>query len=281
MIKLIALDSDGTLTNSDKKITERTKNALLEMQRRGSRLVLASGRPLAGLLREASLLQMDKYDGYLIAYNGGKITTANGKEIIFENSIPQVLARDVLLHLRKYPVNPIVDDGTAIITTDADSFSIAYESRNNNLAIKIVNSIVDAVDFDPVKILIAAPQEILEPVIEEIRQPFANTLSFIRSTPFYLEVTAKGIDKGMSLARLCEHLKIEQDVVMAFGDADNDKTMLEYAGVGIAMGNSCESLKKIADEITLSNNDDGIAIALGKHMEKQLETTRGTLESLC
>ncbi|WP_302489555.1 HAD hydrolase family protein [uncultured Mitsuokella sp.] len=79
--------------------------------------------------------------------------------------------------------------------------------------------------------------------------------------------TVKGVSKSASLARVCERLGIERSEVMAFGDAQNDMSMLDFAGHGVAMGNACDELKDMADEITLSNNEDGIAASLSRHFD--------------
>ena len=96
-------------------------------------------------------------------------------------------------------------------------------------------------------------------------QGFEDKLSFVQSAPWFYESTVKGVSKSSSLGKACERLGITPSEVMAFGDAQNDISMLEFAGFGVAMGNACDELKALADEITLSNNDDGIAVSLAKH----------------
>lgn len=92
-------------------------------------------------------------------------------------------------------------------------------------------------------------------------------MSFVQSAPWFYEGTAKGVSKSASLGAACERLGIRPQEVMAFGDAQNDMSMLEFAGYGVAMGNACSELKAIADEITLSNNEDGIAAAISRHFD--------------
>ncbi|MEI6287379.1 MAG: Cof-type HAD-IIB family hydrolase [Bacillota bacterium] len=265
MIKLIALDLDGTLNNSAKIITPKTRAALLAIQDRGVLLVLASGRPLPGLFREADSLGIAGFGGSLISYNGGKVIDYANKRVIYENSIPAATAHALLRHLGNYPVLPIVDDGQYIYTDQPQGFQMQQESRMNQLPIRTVDNVLAAVNFDPVKVLIAAPPEILAPHIAAISQPFTAELSFIQSAPFYLEATALGVNKGAALQMLCAELGIAREAVMAFGDAQNDLSMLQFAGIGVAMDNACATLKAVADEITLSNDDDGIAHTLGKY----------------
>ena len=264
MKKIIALDIDGTLYNSDKKITAATKSALLQAQQRGCTLVLASGRPTAGLLPIADALKMDTYHGLLLAYNGGVVLDYTTGEIIYQNTIPLLLAKRLLRHLESSPVNPIVDDGTSIYTTDPESFQVPYESSSNHLQIKTVSNICDALTFDPAKILIAANKDTMAIEKPFITEPFQTELSFVLSTPFYLEATPFGVNKADSMEKVCQKLQIPASDVIAFGDAQNDIPMLTFAGTGVAMENACEPLKRIASFVTASNNADGIAQALEK-----------------
>lgn len=264
MKKIIALDIDGTLYNSDKKITPATKASLLRAQQKGCTLVLASGRPTAGLMPIADELEMNKYHGLLLAYNGGVVTDYTTGRVIYSNTIPNPLAKRLLRHLETSPVNPIVDDGQTIYTTDPAGFKIPYERSSNHLNVEKVANICDAVDFAPAKILIAAPPETLNIETEFIKSPFKDDLSFVLSAPFYLETTPFGVNKADSMEKLCTELDISAEDVIAFGDAQNDILMLTFAGTAVAMGNACKPLKRIADIITTSNNEDGIAAALKK-----------------
>jgi Cof subfamily protein (haloacid dehalogenase superfamily) len=144
---------------------------------------------------------------------------------------------------------------------------IDFESKLNNLGIKEVDNVAEALDFSPVKVLIAAPNDKLVPASEKIKEQFHQELSFVQSTPYYLEATMKGINKASTLQAVCDILDISPEEVMAFGDEQNDLKMIEFAGLGVAMGNACEKLKAVADEITLTNNEDGIAHTLEKYYE--------------
>lgn len=262
MKKWIVLDLDGTLNNDEKKITPKTQTALLAAQKQGASIILASGRPTSGFKREIEALQLDTHDNYILSYNGGKIINVKTGKVLYENAIPTSLAKQVCRHLENFDVTPIVDDGSTIYTTNPDGFMIPYESKGNYLAIKQVENIANAIDFSPVKILIASPNEILIPLLEDISAPFKEQLNFTLSAPFYYEATMRGIDKASSLKKLCAVLNMDTNDMIAFGDAQNDISMVQLAGYGVAMGNACDALKQVADEITLSNNEDGIAHTL-------------------
>lgn len=265
--KMIALDLDGTLNNDEKKITPKTRAALIEAQRRGAVVVLASGRPTPGLKRESDELELKKYRGLLLSYNGGRVVHADTNETLYEKGMSREIAVRLLKHLEAFPVTPIVDDGKYYYAKDPDGFMIEVESKLNNMGVKVVQNVADEIDFAPVKVLIAAPNETLIPATGSIISPFEDELSFIQSTPYFLEATMKGINKASSLQTICDKLGIRAEEVMAFGDAQNDISMLEFAGLGVAMGNACDALKDIADEITLSNNEDGIAHTLYRYLE--------------
>lgn len=262
MKQIIALDIDGTLYNDQKEITPKTKEALIEAQKRGHTIVLASGRPTSGLLSIAEQLDMSKYHGILLSYNGGVVIDYTTNQKLYENAIDPMMSKAVIRHVQQFPINPIVDDGYFVFTEDAQSFMIPYESQSNHLSIRVVDDIAEAVNFAPAKILLAAPEETLTQYIDQIKAPFEDKLSFILSAPFYLEVTPIGVNKADSMQIICDTLQISKEYLVAFGDAQNDISMIQFAGTGIAMGNACDALKDCCNIITKSNNEDGIAVAL-------------------
>jgi Cof subfamily protein (haloacid dehalogenase superfamily) len=265
--RLIAVDLDGTLNTDDKTVSPKTRAALITAQRQGTIVVLASGRPASGLRRDSRALELDRHHGLLLSYNGARVTDATSRKVISEQPVPVAVAKRLLKHLEAFPVAPIVDDGRHIFTTDLNGYHIGFESALNELPLTLVGNVADAVDFPPAKVALAAPAEILAPLIADIEAPFGAELSFTQSAPFYLEATTKGVSKGSSLRLICDTLGIAREEVMAFGDAHNDLSMIEFAGLGVAMGNACTELKDIADEVTLSNNEDGIAHTLSAYFQ--------------
>lgn len=265
--KLIALDLDGTLNNDEKKITPKTKEALIKVQQQGVIVALASGRPAPGLSRECKALDLQNYHGLLLSYNGGKVIDATTGMVLYEKSIPNELAVKYLKNLEKFPITPIVDNGQFYYTKDKDGYNVEFECQLNNMPMKMVDNQADAVDFNPVKVLAAAPNQILKQYYDDITRDFVNEFEFIYSAPFYLEANMRGVSKADSLQMVCDILDIAPSQVMAFGDAQNDLSMVKFAGLGVAMENACDELKAIANEITLSNNNDGIAHILNQHFD--------------
>ena len=262
--KLIAMDLDGTLNNDQKIITEKTKAALMAAQKRGIRLALASARPSPGLFKERDILRLQDYNGILMSYNGGRIVDAATGKVLFETSMDLAQTKQVLRRLEALPVTPILDDGVQFYVADKNGYKVDYECKNNNMTCTEVGNLADFLSFAPVKILMSVQPEELAEVQKQIADFLPETLTVVQTAAFYLEVIPKVINKGQGIRDICAVLGIDPSEVISFGDAANDIPMLREAGMGVAMGNAAEAVKAAANMVTLSNNDDGIAVALEK-----------------
>lgn len=262
--RLIAMDLDGTLNNDEKRITPRTRDALMAAQAAGIRLALASARPSPGLYRERDALRMQEHRGVLMSYNGGRIVDAASGETLFETSMPMEAAREVLRALEVLPVTPILDDGKQFFVTDRRGFKVDYECRNNGMVCDEVANLADFLHFAPVKILMSVDPGQIAEVQRQIAALLPEELTVVQTAAFYLEVIPRAINKGQGILDICRALQLQPEEVVAFGDAENDIPMLRAAGVGVAMGNADPAVKAAADMVTLSNNEDGIAYALEK-----------------
>lgn len=267
MYKLIAMDLDGTLNNDEKRITEKTLNALLEAQKKGIRLALASARPSPGLYKERDILQMAENGGILMSYNGGRIVEAGTGKVLFETAMDVETARSVLKFLEKLSVTPILDDGVQFYVTDPEGYKVQYECWNNQMECVRVDDLAEYLSFAPVKILMSVQRSQLPAVQEKITTFLPESLTVVQTAPFYLEVIPKTINKGQGVRDICKMLGLHTGEVIAFGDAANDIPMLEAAGMGVAMGNAQQPVKDAADFVTTSNNEDGIAYALEKFLQ--------------
>ena len=127
-----------------------------------------------------------------------------------------------------------------------------------------MENLADFLNFAPIKILMSVLPEQIEQVQAQIAALLPEELTVVQTAAFYLEVIPRCINKGQGIEDICRVLNISADEVIAFGDAENDIPMLRKAGVGVAMGNAKDDVKAAADMVTLSNNEDGIAFALGK-----------------
>lgn len=268
--KAIALDLDGTLTNHDKVITPRTYDALMRVQQQGVHIILASGRPTYGIEPIAECLKIDDHEGYVLSYNGGKIIDWKNKKELFANHLPDD-TKPILYKYAKDNNHALLGyAGKEIITETPDDKYVKEESRINKMHIRKVDNLLDNIEPHPTKLLMTGEPEDMIVAENEIRQLTGDRMDVFRSAPFFLELVPKGIDKALSLGRLLDIMNISPEELMSFGDGYNDISMIKYAGMGIAMDNAADEVKKAADYVTLSNEDDGIAAAIDKFFNQQL-----------
>ena len=275
-IKAIVMDVDGTLTNDRKEITPKTREVLLKAQKQGILLILASGRPTTGLVEMGKVLEMDKNNGLFISYNGSKVVNFQTGEELFNEPLKTEDAKAVLEHMKKFEIKPMIDKGDYMYVNDVyncmirfrgEPFNvIKYESRGGNYKLCEIDDLAAFVDYPLNKILTAGEPEYLQEHYIEMMEPFKDKLNCMFTGPFYFEFTAKDIDKAKALDTVLKPLDITADEVIAFGDGHNDISIIKYAGIGVAMENAVYDLKEAADEITLSNEHDGIAESLLKHI---------------
>lgn len=271
-IKAIALDIDGTLTNDQKVVTPRTKEALFAAQRAGIRVILASGRPVQGLRALARELELDRYHGLLVAYNGAHVVDAESDEVLFDQPMEPAVMRELLDHLRSFDVIPWVTEGEYLYVEDAYRCMISHRGRERNivkyerdacdLKIREVHDLAEVLDRPQDKILTAATDTYLAAHADEMYAPFRDRLSGMFTADFYFEFMAPGINKAHALAGALPKLGIDAAEVVAFGDGQNDAAMIAWAGTGVAMANAIDETKAVADMVTASNNEDGVAVAL-------------------
>lgn len=268
MKKVIILDIDGTLVSSKRELLKETKEALIQLQKQGNQVVLASGRPYKGMLELAYELEMEKYHGLLVCYNGSQVRDVQTEEILYNKPLSLEEARRILKHLKNFKVIPMIAEKDYFLVEDVyggilhelnDANIIAYESRGNGFLLKEMKDLCE-IDFAPNKILTAAEPSYLKEHYQEIRAPFENDLSCMFTAPFYYEFTCKNVDKGNALKAVFKG-STEAEYI-AFGDAENDLSMFEFADIGIAMGNADKQVQEKADHVTLSNDENGIAYAL-------------------
>lgn len=262
--KLLVLDLDGTLTNTRKEVTEHTRTTLIKAQEQGLKIVLASGRPTYGIAPLANLLQLDKYEGYVLSYNGGEIIDWKTGELLYKNLLdPEVLpylyqcANDNHFAIVTY-------DGEYVLTEYPDDEYVLKEALLNVMKIKKVDNFLKAVQHPIAKCLIVGEPTRLAVLEKEMYNHLHDRMGVFRSEPYFLELVPKGIDKAQSLAVLLKEISMTKDEMIAVGDGFNDLSMIKYAGLGVAMSNAQEVVKENADFITLSNEEDGVAHVVEK-----------------
>ncbi len=275
-IKAILLDIDGTLTNDEKKITPRTRDALLKAQEMGIRLVIASGRPPKGITPYGNILKMEENHGLYVCFNGAKVLDCETGEELVNTTLDTELAREILHHVKQFNVRPMIVQGDYMVVEDVYDCMIndgdrrfnviEYESRMNNYILKETSDIENAIEYPLNKILTAGDSDYMREVSKELAAPFEGRASSMFTANFFYEYTALGIDKGNSLAQAMEKIGILPEECIAFGDAENDISMLKFAGVGVCMANGQDKVKEAADLIADDNNHDGIVKVLAQYI---------------
>ena len=243
--KILVLDIDGTLTNSKKEITPRTRAALKKAQEKGVKIVLASGRPTYGIMPVAKQLELEEYG-----------------EVIYQKTLPADMPALLYDMSREYKTNIMTYLEETVITPKKDDQYVELESRINKMEVREVEDFKSFVNFPVTKCLMVEDGEYLAEVEKKVKARLGDTLSVLRSEPFFLEIMPKNIDKAYSLGKLLEHLGMEREQMIACGDGFNDRSMIEFAGLGVAMANAQEPVKAAADHVTVSNDEDGVAVVV-------------------
>ena len=265
MYKLIALDIDGTLLNSEKKITNEVFNSIQEAKKSGAKVVLSTGRPLPGVTPLLDELNLNDDGDYVICFNGAVVQEVKSKKILSNIEmchddfvLINNLAKENNTHVHiNTPTNLIIPEETP------NKYTI-HEATRNNIDIVSMNEedINDDITF--CKIMIIDEPEKLEEVIKNIPKDLFDKYTIVRSAPFFLEFLNKNANKGTALEALCNTINIPLSKSISVGDEENDQHMIKMAGLGVAMGNARDSIKEIANYVTCSNNEHGVAKVIDK-----------------
>lgn len=238
-IKLIALDVDGTLIKNDHTISERTKEAIAQATEQGVHVMLSTGRPPEMC---HDIIEQLELNSYLITASGGEIWSAD--RTILERHI-----HDSELVESLWKIGMEKDLNMWIISTEEVFENGIYpEDFHAHEWLKIGFFSDDAEKLSEMKNILEA----------------YDMIEITNSHPSNIEVNPQGVSKAHALIKVCNKLDITMDEVMAMGDSLNDFTMIDQAGVGVAMGNAQPEIKEIADFTTDSNNNDGVAKAIEK-----------------
>ena len=279
--KLLVLEVDGTLLNEEKAISKRTLSALLKVQQMGVRIVLASGRPTYGLMSIAKTLELGLYGGVILSYNGCQIIDARNGQVLFERRINP----EMLPYIEKKAVKNnfalfTYHDNT-LLTNTPDNTHVKEEAELNGLEIIEESEFSTAIDFAPCKcMLVSDDADALIGLESHWKKRLDGVLDVFRSEDYFLEVVPCSVDKANTLAVLMEQLGVTRDEVMAIGDGVCDVAMIQLAGMGVAMGNSVDSVKICADYTTDTNENDGVAQTVEKLILADIRATKIPLDQL-
>jgi len=266
-IQLIALDLDGTLLNSDLKITDYTVNVLNEVMAQGKEVVICTGRTLAELPIE--FLQMPQIK-YYITSNGAVIWDRHQIRMIYENPIPTEDVQNLMTILQPFDLR-IELFALGRVFIDQYCYDHLHEYGGGNhveflhgsrTPVPEIKTFIREFDepVDKFNLFFKTPEERKQAWDQCVALGFNVTSSFEQN----MEVNSKTANKGTALKNLVNRLNIDVSKVMVVGDQLNDMTMLRYAGHPIAMGNAVDEIKSLATYITKTNDEDGVAFAVKK-----------------
>lgn len=263
--KLLALDLDGTLTKNDKTISAHTRDTLIRAQQQGLKLVLASGRPTYGVAPIADQLCMADFGGYILSFNGGQIYDWGKKELLYSNELPsEYLPYLYECSKRRSDFTILSYCGKEIVTEAPEYPYVMHASFLNKMPIRHVPDFLAEITYPVPKCLIVGEPEPLHQLELEMAEHLKGRMGVFRSEPFFLELVPNGIDKAKCLAILLDKIGMSRNQLIACGDGFNDLSMIEFAGLGVAMANAQQVVKDKADYITLSNEEDGVAAVVEK-----------------
>lgn len=290
MYKLIAVDLDGTLLNSYGAVTENTKNAIKKVEEQGANVIIASGRPIDSIMTIANEIGSDKY---FIAGNGAIVYDMKKKEIIYEKCLPKQKVLDIIKICEENSIGYNVYTEKEILTTSL-KYNVLYYHKENlkkpedkKTKISIINNMYEYIENDEnsrfLKITVCDENKfVFNSIIrklKEIRDIEVLEVSHMAKKMirqgteefsveyFYTEISRANVDKWNAIEFLAEKMGINQDEIMAIGDNINDKEMIEKAGLGVVMAQSTPIVVNVANEVTASNNDEGVAKILQKYYE--------------
>lgn len=261
-ITLVAVDIDGTLVNSQREITSEVYQAIQEAKAAGVKVVITTGRPIAGVTQLLADLNLNQKGDYVITFNGALVQdAATGEELVKETlTYDDYLELELLARKLGVHMHAITKDGIYTANRNIGKYTV-YEAHLVNMPV-FYRTPEEMADKEIVKIMFIDEPELLDKAIAQIPKVFSEQYTLVKSQPFYLEVVKKTVSKGNAISHLADKLGIDMADTMAIGDEENDRAMLEVVGNPVVMANGNPELKKIAKYITKSNDDSGVAHAI-------------------
>ena len=269
--KMIFLDLDGTLLDDEKNLPKVNRDAIDAALAQGHKVLICTGRALNSVVKLLPVFGLDRPGCYAITFNGGLIYDAGAKKAIYQKTLP--------LDMVKYVFEKAYEYGRIHIQTYTDNgFICEYDTkesrdyeRSSKSERKVVKDIFEELNGqEPCKMLAIAydcDREHIEGFRESLLEYSAGKMDVCFSCYEYLEFMPAGINKGNSIKFMCEYFNIPLENTIAVGDAENDITMIEAAGIGAVMKNAGDDIKQHGNYITEKNNNEGgVAEVIQKFM---------------
>lgn len=295
MYKLLVLDMDGTLLNNNKQISKINKNAIKNAVKSGVRVAICTGRLLEGIEIYLKELNFISNDNYSITSSGSLVQNNTQTQICNCNNLSLKDLNYINDLCENLNITYNIFSKSSILSPKESVFNYV-DSKANNVPLKIVNindisestmmtkftlinedrsidedlkKLFPSIHYDSSK-FISKPDfnKDLFSDASYLPREFLEKYTVLKTTPFTLEVLKKSSNKGEGVRILSEKLGIKRDEIICIGDSGNDKHMIKYAGLGVAMGNAFDEIKEAADYITLTNEEDGVAHVINKFILK-------------
>lgn len=262
MIKLVTIDVDDTLLNSQGELLQSTIEVVKKAVARDIKVVLCSGRPLAGVKHFLNELGIVQDNQYVVTFNGAVIETVTGKTLQ-KSGIDQAIYEKIDQYSKEHGVAyNVVDENSAIITSNLNVNRITVvQAWENSAGVLIRNPNELPEDDQIIKAVFADEKDELDKIEADVVKAFGKENYVVRADDNFLEIMHPGVNKGIALEILTKKLGFETNEVMAIGDERNDIPMFQVAGTSVVMANGSSEAKKQADFETASNNQNGIALA--------------------
>jgi len=261
MYKLIAIDLDDTLLNDDGIISEKNKEAIKRAERAGVKVMIVSGRSYAStkqFIHEMALPNLT------VSLNGAYLHDPADGRLVASFSIGQETAAEIIKDIEPFGIHVNFYYGEKVFCQGHTEQARFYGDMNR-IEIDYIDSLAElSKTVSAGKLLMSNDREKLIQIRELLHNKFGDQLNIVFSKPYFLEVTDKKASKGSALLKAAEIYGIKQQEIIAMGDSENDLSMIRSAGLGVAMGNASDKIKKEADFTTLSNNESGVAYAVNK-----------------
>ncbi|WP_214828006.1 Cof-type HAD-IIB family hydrolase [Exiguobacterium algae] len=258
---LIAVDLDGTLLQDDKTISERNLRALQAAREAGHEVMIATGRPKRHSIMYYEQLGLTTP---LVNFNGALVHHPKDPNFaVTHRPIPLKTAHEIIHEVSDSKAHNIVVEVTdhVYFQKDPQTFYSPYAER----ALSVTSgNLLTQLQEEPTSLLIHATEQHVDQVRSRLNDVHANVVlnRQWRVPEHMIEVMNKHTSKAVGIREVSKHLNIDRNRIIAFGDEENDLEMLDYVGTGVAMGNAIDELKAVANEVTASNMDDGIALFL-------------------
>lgn len=269
MIKLISMDLDGTYFTSDNKHSNKNIEVLKECIKKGIYVVINTGRlfnTLDGVIEE---LGLDKTRGYAILNTGASVQSTDTGELLFSESLTKQDYLDILKYTAKYPKVQLTAYTSSSIygPNEEPNSGFAKDLSTLKLPVLSISTMKDDIKIDRINIM--GEDKDIQEAVNSIPNSLLDKYFYVQNGWFSFEILNKNANKGNGLEKVAKYLNIQKEYILAIGDGNNDISMYNYAGYKVAMENAKEKLKEVAEYITKSNDEDGVAYIIEKLIFKK------------